>query len=150
EPLGGAQWLVEAGWTVAWCGWQWDVPRGPGFVGLSAPEATDNNGVSVGSPVRIEVLTDVPLADHKLADSTGDFRRYRVADPDDPAAVLSERDWWDGPRRVVDRSRWGFGRVVDGEVAPDDEHVWLQRGFPPAPSPPLPPRSPLPPSPPLR
>jgi hypothetical protein len=65
--------LLADGWTVAWCGWQWDVQPAAGMVALAAPEATDN-GTPVGSPVRIEILTDAPLADHALADRTGAFR----------------------------------------------------------------------------
>src|ERR1700712_3359663 len=35
----GDAFLLERGWTIAWCGWQWDVLPGPGVIGLSAPEA---------------------------------------------------------------------------------------------------------------
>src|SRR5438093_7009170 len=35
----GDAWLLRRGWTVAWCGWQWDVERQPGSVGLEAPMA---------------------------------------------------------------------------------------------------------------
>src|SRR5262249_45666835 len=77
--LGGNERAIDEGWTVAYCGWQWDVPAGPDVVALTAPDATEN-GTPVGSPVRIEILTDARIADHKLADATGPFHRYPVAD----------------------------------------------------------------------
>ena len=30
----GDGFLMRRGWTVAWCGWQWDVVRGPALMGL--------------------------------------------------------------------------------------------------------------------
>src|SRR5262249_11636416 len=32
----GDGFLLRRGWTVAWCGWQWDVIRRPGILGLVA------------------------------------------------------------------------------------------------------------------
>lgn len=129
-PPGGEAALLAEGWSIAWCGWQWDVRPGPGLVALAAPEATDN-GVPVGVQVRIEILTDAAVADHPLADGTGAFRRYPAADVADRDATLTERDWWDGARRPIDRSRWRFGWEADGRVVADDEHVWLEGGFRP-------------------
>src|SRR5918911_4270778 len=33
----GDGFLMRHGWTVAMCGWQWDVQRQPGLMGLEAP-----------------------------------------------------------------------------------------------------------------
>jgi len=41
------------------------------------------------------------------------------------------RDSWDADPNVVPRHRWRFARSVDGDVRPDDEHVWLDGGFQP-------------------
>lgn len=34
--------LLDRGWTIASCGWQWDVQRGPAILGLTAPELTSS------------------------------------------------------------------------------------------------------------
>jgi hypothetical protein len=44
EP--GDGFLFRHGWTVAWCGWQWDVIPGPGIMTFDAPEAVEN-----GAPI---------------------------------------------------------------------------------------------------
>ncbi len=35
----GDGFLMQRGWTVSMCGWQWDVQRQPGLMGLEAPQA---------------------------------------------------------------------------------------------------------------
>ncbi|HEY5273469.1 MAG TPA: hypothetical protein VIJ34_09565, partial [Acidimicrobiales bacterium] len=42
----GDGYLLNSGWTIAWCGWQWDMLDEPGLLGLRAPEAKIN-----GQPV---------------------------------------------------------------------------------------------------
>src|SRR6185312_15124424 len=34
----GDGWLMRNGWTLAFCGWQWDVVRGGALMGLEAPQ----------------------------------------------------------------------------------------------------------------
>ena len=53
EP--GDGFLLRRGYTVAWSGWQWDIDRRPGLVGLAAPEALDDDGVPIAGPVRVRV-----------------------------------------------------------------------------------------------
>ena len=42
-PSGDA-WLLDAGWTIACIGWQWDVARGRAQLGLDAPSALGEDG----------------------------------------------------------------------------------------------------------
>ena len=113
----GDGFLLEQGWTIAWCGWQWDVLRGPGVLGLTAPEAQ----VEPGS-MRVEWRADAPHDDHALGDSSAlfSFADYPTADLDDPDAVLRVRTGPDGEPEVVPRERWRF---------PDATHVALEGGF---------------------
>ena len=37
EITPGDGFLLERGWSVAWCGWQWDVPHPSVRMGLRAP-----------------------------------------------------------------------------------------------------------------
>jgi hypothetical protein len=124
--------VLRRGWSVAWCGWQWDVDRTlPGTVGLDAPTAR-RNGQPISGQVRVEFRTDGPIREHRLSDSVLALRftAYPAADLDDPEAVLSVRDWPDGPRRAIERSRWRFARD-DGSGRPigDDTSIWMEEGF---------------------
>ena len=124
--------LLTRGWTIAWCGWQWDVRRDLGGMGFAAPEVT-RQGKPLEGQVRIEMRSDTAYADHALSDSSlmFTFEHYPAADVDDPTAVLTVRDSINGPRTVIDRARWRFARVIDSGVVADAEHVWLDGGFEP-------------------
>ncbi|MEO8691931.1 MAG: alpha/beta hydrolase domain-containing protein [Acidimicrobiales bacterium] len=128
----GDGFLLTRGWTIAWCGWQWDVRREVGGMGFTAPEAT-RDGKAIEGQLRVEMRSDAPFADHPLSDSSlmFNFENYPTADIDDETAVLTVRDSIDGTRTVIDRARWRFARVTDGRVVADAEHVWLDGGFEP-------------------
>src|SRR5690606_23735466 len=116
------------GWAVAWCGWQWDVPRGGGLLGLDAPQALGADGRPLAGQVRVEFRPDAPLADHRLGDAVPGvaFTPYPAADLEEAGAELSVRDHPDGPRRRLPRHRWRFARDEDGRPVADDAHVWLE------------------------
>src|SRR6202158_3580909 len=40
----GDGFLMKRGWTLLMCGWQWDVERQPGLMGLEAPQALGVDG----------------------------------------------------------------------------------------------------------
>lgn len=106
--------LLWDGWTIAWCGWQWDVARRPAIIGLGAPN------VDVGPGwLRVEFRPDVDQPDHPLSDSSPwfTFADYPTADVDDPRAVLTEQLIPDGTPQAIPRERWRF--VDDRTVAVD-------------------------------
>jgi alpha/beta hydrolase family protein len=115
----GDGFLLEQGWTIAWCGWQWDVLRDEGWLGLGAPVAEVEPGW-----LRVEFRPDTAQADHALGDSSELFRfaDYPTADVDDPDAVLTVRTTPLGEKRLVPRDRWRFG---------DATRVALDGGFQP-------------------
>jgi hypothetical protein len=120
----GDEWLLDRGYSVLWVGWQWDVERRPGAVGVEVPEARGPDGRPVAGQVRlgfqpVSVVTRRRLADEVLP-QLGRFRALPTAHLDDPGAVLTSRSWFNGPRTVIDRDRWRFA---------DDEHVELDGGF---------------------
>lgn len=123
----GDGFLLSQGWTVAWCGWQWDVVAG---LGLDAPSALEGT-LPVQGTVRVDFRSDVPIPDHPLSDSSTvvAFRPYEAADPEDQDAVLTVRDWLNGDRSVIERGRWRFARDEGGRPVPDAGHVWLEGGF---------------------
>jgi hypothetical protein len=98
EEFGDA-WLLDQGYTLAWIGWQWDVPAGnPLLLRLHAPVIAGVKGV-----VRSEFLPSERTARMPLAD------RNHIAYPalEEPA-VLTVRDAVLGRRRKIDPSRWRF------------------------------------------
>jgi hypothetical protein len=123
----GDGFLLTQGWTVAWCGWQWDVMAG---LGLEAPTALAGDAPVEGE-VRVDFRSDVAIPDHPLSDTTpmASFRPYLAADVDDPAATLTVRDWLNGERTLIERGRWRFARDQDGRPVPDPGHLWLEGGF---------------------
>jgi hypothetical protein len=115
----GDGFLLEQGWTIAWCGWQWDVLRDTGCLGLTAPLAQVPAGW-----MRIEFRPDAEQPDHPLSDSSilFAFADYPTADVNDPDAVLTARTSPMGDKKVVPRDQWRFT---------DATHVALDGGFQP-------------------
>jgi hypothetical protein len=128
EPSGqiaaGDGWVLRRGLSVLWIGWQWDIERRPGVVGLDAPEALNDDGFPLRGQARLGFQPTSDQPRRRLADEVlpiiGKFQTLPVADLDDPRARLTERDWFNGPVRTIPRSRWRF---------PDREHVEIDGGF---------------------
>jgi hypothetical protein len=128
DPTGriesGDGWLLRRGVSVLWVGWQWDVSRRPGAVGIDAPDALDGDGRPLSGQARLgfQPVIDTPrrrLADEVLA-YMGRFHPLPAADLDEPQAILTSRAWFNGPRTVVPRHQWRFA---------DAEHLELDGGF---------------------
>jgi hypothetical protein len=111
----GNGFLMRHGYTVAWIGWQHDVPRQDGLMALDVPRVPGISGLvrcEFRPNVRAEVL---PMAD-----------RYHIphptADLGDPDARLTVREHAGGPEIAVPRTAWRFA---------DRSHVSLAGGFAP-------------------
>ena len=124
----GDGFLLRRGWTMAWCGWQWDVIRSPALLGLEPPEALEQDRPIQGQAL-CEFQPNWLERDHLLANRV--HRPYPAADLDDPTARLLVRDTPRGPRTEIPRERWRFARDVEGRPEPDDSHIWLEGGFEP-------------------
>ena len=120
--------LLKNGFSLLWLGWQFDVPARDGAVRVYPPVATDGL-TAIEELVRSEVIVRERESDHSLADRN--HRAYEVADPADPANMMTVRDGVDQPRSVVPRSQWQFARMENGQVVPDRERVLLEGGFEP-------------------
>ena len=129
EPLDpGNGFLMRHGFTVAWCGWQHDVPDVPGLMRLRAPEAFTPEGPISGKLVVI-FQPIAPTRVQYLADRI--HRAYPTHALDDPDAVLTEQDHEDAPERIIPRDQWSFARLEQGRVVPDASHVYMASGFVP-------------------
>lgn len=125
----GDGFLMRRGWSIAWCGWQWDVVRSHALMGLEAPQALDDKGQPIQGQVLVQIQVNEATPDHILADRL--HQPYPAADLNDESAVLTVRDRPDGERAVVARDRWRFARDDDGRAVPDDTHIRLDGGFQP-------------------
>ncbi|MFN0091225.1 MAG: alpha/beta hydrolase domain-containing protein [Acidimicrobiales bacterium] len=133
ELPAGDGFLFRHGWTVAWCGWQWDVPRSAARMGLDAPQALDADGAPIAGWVQLRIQlhqprTHVLLTDHHTG-AGGDHQPLPAAGLDQPDAVLWVRDSLHAAPAALPRSAWRFARERDGRVAPDDTRLWVEGGL---------------------
>ena len=136
----GDGFLMKRGWTVAMCGWQWDVDRQPGLMGLEAPQALGPDGQPIKGRIAVAFQPNEPHAYHLLAHwplypapgrQAFFHKPYPAADLDEPEAQLKLGDSRGGPSTIVPRNQWRFARVDNGQVVADDSHVWIEGGFQP-------------------
>jgi hypothetical protein len=124
----GNGFLMRHGYTVAWCGWQHDVPWRDGLMALSVPAARKASGPIVGR-LRCEFRPIAPVDVLPMAD------RYHIPHPtvdlEDPEATLTVREHAGAPPVAVPRSAWRFARKEGDRVIPDASHVHLAGGFAP-------------------
>lgn len=132
----GDGWLLRAGWTLSWIGWQWDIPRTEGRLGCSVPEVVDDDGRPLEGTVRVNLqpflapVSCLPL--RSASDLTGTVTCYPAADLEQQDAVLQVASRRGEAFHPVPRSEWRFARVDrDGSPLPDRESVWLAGGFRP-------------------
>jgi hypothetical protein len=124
----GDRLLMEAGLTVIWIGWQWDVPRNEERLRLRVPVARHADGSTIFGRVRsdwvVDDTTDVLALGHR------DHYAYRAADFDHPDNVLTVRADRGAPRRIIPRDQWSFARRdTAGALVPDSTHIHLEGGF---------------------
>ena len=95
----GDEMLMEKGYTLVWLGWQHDVPRTPGLMGLYAPVAKGVKGW-----VRAEYTPTTPVDIFPLGDAN--HVPYQPISSD--GAVLTVRQDIYGARTVIPTSAWRF------------------------------------------
>jgi hypothetical protein len=122
----GDGFLLQQGYSLAWCGWQWDVVRSDGLFGTEVPQAMSGNA-SVSGKVLCQWWPNAPTAVLLLADRV--HHPYPAADVADPEATLCVRDHENAPRQEIPRQRWQFARLEGGQVVPDPRHIYLADGF---------------------
>jgi len=136
----GDGFLLQRGWTVAMCGWQWDVERRPGMMGLEAPQALAADGQPFQGQIAVmfqpwERHSDQILSHYPQNPRPGRLpiahKSYPAADVDDLDAVLTVRAAPRGPRTTMPRAAWRFAREINGQPVANDSHVWLEGGFEP-------------------
>jgi len=100
--------VFEQGFTVAWLGWEFDLPRGA--IKMEAPAA------NVNGPVRQSIIA-TSKGSHLVRLSGPNS--YCAADAAQPDAQLLVKSHFDDPGRVLPRTGWAFAHVENGKLAPD-------------------------------
>lgn len=126
SPDPGDGFLFDRGFTVASIGWQWDVYRDEILMGLEAPYVDLSQFDDPGQNV-VEIRPNMASNTWFLADRI--HRPLKVADLNDPNAVLYVRDYEDGDTTVIPRNSWRFAQETPDGVLPSDEHIYLESGF---------------------
>ena len=125
----GNGFLMRHGYTVVWCGWQYDVLPTPGLMGMRTPEAMGPDGRSLKGRILCQFQANEPTELFLLADRV--HRPHPPADIDDPAASMTVRDHPNSPAEPIDRGNFSFVRVEDGWDEPGATHVYMPSGFEP-------------------
>lgn len=102
----GDGFLMDQGFTLLWVGWQFDVPQRPGLLRVNVPVAHEADGRPIKGLVRSDFVGDGKATVMPLADRA--HIAYEIADPNDPANVLTVRDCIECERRTVARAEWKF------------------------------------------
>jgi hypothetical protein len=93
----GDAFLMKQGYTIVWVGWEFDVRRQNGAMGIEAPVARGVSGIVHGDFV----------PNNRNADqSVGDLAGYTPSNPDGPDSTLTVRDGVFGHPETVAREKW--------------------------------------------
>ena len=125
----GDGFLMKHGFSQAYLGWQIDVPPVSGSMAMQVPDAIDALGAPLVTPTFV-TITPVAVIPHiMLSDRV--HKPWPTKDIEDASAILTVREYPDGPATVIERSKWRFARVVDGMPTPDACYAALEGGFQP-------------------
>ncbi len=124
----GNGFLMRQGYTLAWCGWQHDVPDAPGLLRIQVPEAMED-GKPVSGRIVVTFQPNSPTDVQYLSDRL--HRAYPANKLEDWESVMTVQDDEDAREHVIPRKQWWFARLEDGRLVPDPCHVHLEGGFQP-------------------
>ena len=124
----GNGFLMRRGYTIAWCGWQHDVPDAPGLLRIDVPEATED-GKPVSGRIVVTFQPNAVVQSQYLSDRG--HRAYPANKLEDWESVMTVQDDEDAREHVIPRKQWWFGRYEEGRLIPDPRYVHVEGGFQP-------------------
>jgi hypothetical protein len=125
----GDGFLMRHGFTLLWCGWQHDVPNGPGLQRIYLPEAMDEGGRPLVGQAYVQYQLNTVTPHMPLCDRA--HKPVPAASLDTSKATLTVRDDPDAPLTEIDRGQWRFGRMDNGTFVPDTSYLTIDGGFQP-------------------
>jgi len=128
ELAPGDGFLFNHGYSVVSIGWQWDVFRERGLLGLDAPLIHVDGQPVTGQSI-VEIRPDTREHTRLLADRN--HRPYPTVDLTDISARLLVRDYEDGEDTELPRDSWRFARETSDGIVPSAEHIYFEAGFEP-------------------
>ncbi|MGD0720010.1 MAG: alpha/beta hydrolase domain-containing protein [Roseiarcus sp.] len=142
----GDGWLMRAGYTMVWFGWEMDVGPGMNRLGMPPIVAHRRDGSAVTGIVRSEIVTpasavSVPIGLSQQIQNypPGSYDSYPTAGLDNRAPFpdgflpsLTVRAREQDPRRPIANEEWSFGACQQGKPAvPDERSLCYPAGFQP-------------------
>jgi len=121
--------LLREGWTIAWCGWQWDIAPSAVLLGLRAPEALTPTGDALHGQTSFRFQPNLRAAYQSLAEPGQ--TPLTAADADDPDAILTVAVTARGPWQPIPRDRWRFAGAGPAGPQTDPASLWLADEFMP-------------------
>ena len=93
----GDAFLMKAGYTIVWVGWEFDVRRQNGAMGIDAPIAKGVSGIVHG---------DFVPNNRNAEQNVGDLAGYTPSNPEGPDTSLTVRDGAFGHPETIAREKW--------------------------------------------
>jgi len=112
----GDPFLMRQGFTLAWVGWEFDIPNQPGLMKIDVPVAT-NRGAAITGLVHATFTAAARTTDFDVTD----LLNYDAVDPDGPDGQLTMRTAFLGQPQAIPRAKWhiaGHKVSLDGGFAP--------------------------------
>jgi hypothetical protein len=125
----GDAYLLNQGYTLVACGWQFDVDKTPDLVGFDAPVATDN-GKPITGWVKMWFVSNEAVPSFEYVEGYN-TRAYPPLNLNDPKYRLTEREGTFAPSRLIPREEWQFGRTVNGAFVADRNFITVKSGIKP-------------------
>ena len=124
----GTGFLMRYGYTLVFCGWQHDVPEGPGMLRIDAPQAMTDDG-PVSGQVVVTFLPNSVTKVQYLSDRA--HLPYPSNNLEDWNSVLTVQEHEDAVEEIIPRDQWSFARLEGDRVVPDARNVYMASGFQP-------------------
>ena len=124
--------LFDQGYTVVWCGWQYDVPPGKDFMRINAPVASER-GEPIRGPIRVEFVPDRPASGFGLGNQG--HLPIPIAEDARVRPSLTVRETWNGSRSIIDPATWyiedNTAVATEFQLAPGKVYELLYEGTDP-------------------